>query len=45
MSARAAVWLTDVLLIGFGQQWSSMAQRGKRLWALDAHIIHISNIK
>ncbi len=34
MSPSATLWLTDVFLIVFGQQWSSMAQRNKIYQAL-----------
>ncbi len=36
MSASVTVWLTDVFLIVFGQQWRSMAQRNKLYHTLAA---------
>ncbi len=37
MSPSATLWLTDVFLIVFGQQWSSIAQRNNTHTILATH--------
>ncbi len=40
MSPSETVWLTDVFLIVFGQQWSSAAHRNKTYQNLDTQVVN-----